>query len=349
MLTPKQYLKTLFNRPKADVHLDGLRGYAIILVLLGHSSNAGYYLYPGISFSGKGKLGVYLFFVLSAYLLDRQIIRKLLSRKANSNYWRYYFTRRFLRIYPMYFTSLLLFFLLYKQGLNIAIVPDLKSIANHLMLVEGNGIFWSIPAEFKYYLISPVVLLVVHHLLQWRTMPVILFLGLMFTVPAWVLYYHLLPADQTLPHLSFFLVGTAVAVFEQLLPQAILRLKSSYVLEVLLWISAGIAIVVASWGVDLLRPDWYPFFTLWFAALLLKTGGKTGLFSWISKWRIVQAIGNISFSMYLGHMLILTALGQFFPGIQSIGFYVFVIATLILSLLSHYFVERPLSLVKIKG
>jgi peptidoglycan/LPS O-acetylase OafA/YrhL len=55
--------------------LDGLRGIAILLVLLGHSSLCGMYLFPGLDLSHLGTYGVYLFFVLSAYLLDYQIIK----------------------------------------------------------------------------------------------------------------------------------------------------------------------------------------------------------------------------------------------------------------------------------
>ena len=52
--------------------LDGLRGFAVLLVLLSHMSLVGINLVPGLDFAGIGKAGVYLFFVLSAFLLTWQ-------------------------------------------------------------------------------------------------------------------------------------------------------------------------------------------------------------------------------------------------------------------------------------
>ena len=44
--------------------LDGLRGLAVLIVFLSHTSNDGVFLLPSANFSGIGKSGVFLFFVL---------------------------------------------------------------------------------------------------------------------------------------------------------------------------------------------------------------------------------------------------------------------------------------------
>ena len=54
--------------------LHGLRGIAASSVLLTHASNNGYHVLPGVSFSGTGRSGVFLFFVLSAFLLTSQVL-----------------------------------------------------------------------------------------------------------------------------------------------------------------------------------------------------------------------------------------------------------------------------------
>ncbi len=48
--------------------LDGLRGIAVLFVWMSHSSGRGQAL-GWLNLHGVGRLGVYLFFVLSAYLL----------------------------------------------------------------------------------------------------------------------------------------------------------------------------------------------------------------------------------------------------------------------------------------
>src|SRR4051794_11471208 len=75
--------------------LDGLRGVAVFTVFLSHSSGRGLSLAPWLNFTGIGHLGVYLFFVLSGFLLGHSL---LVSRPTT---WEFY-VRRFLRIFPLY-------------------------------------------------------------------------------------------------------------------------------------------------------------------------------------------------------------------------------------------------------
>lgn len=49
--------------------LDGLRGIAVLTVFLSHSSGFRQRITPWTSFHGTGHIGVYLFFVLSGFLL----------------------------------------------------------------------------------------------------------------------------------------------------------------------------------------------------------------------------------------------------------------------------------------
>ena len=61
------------GRPRHLNALDGLRGLAVLVVLASHFSSAG--LFPRPALHGVGKSGVYLFFVLSAFLLVRNLLR----------------------------------------------------------------------------------------------------------------------------------------------------------------------------------------------------------------------------------------------------------------------------------
>ena len=83
--------------------LDGLRGIAILLVLLHH-------LWPtkgALSHLGRiseaGWIGVDLFFVLSGYL----ITGILLDSAGRPHYYRNFIVRRTLRIFPLYYLFLL--------------------------------------------------------------------------------------------------------------------------------------------------------------------------------------------------------------------------------------------------
>ena len=90
--------------------LDGIRGIAILLVLVAHFVGA----YEPISPRGQtvfnvlrsGWCGVDLFFVLSGFL----ITGILFDTKAAPNFFRAFYMRRFLRIFPLYYALLLLWF-----------------------------------------------------------------------------------------------------------------------------------------------------------------------------------------------------------------------------------------------
>src|SRR5271154_3638227 len=86
--------------------LDGLRGMAILLVLGFHFCGDSHYFFAPIF--RIGWMGVDLFFVLSGYL----ITTILLNTRGQRNYYRNFYVRRFLRIFPLYYGFLAVFLLI---------------------------------------------------------------------------------------------------------------------------------------------------------------------------------------------------------------------------------------------
>src|SRR6516165_8942070 len=84
--------------------LDGIRGIAILLVMLHNESR----IYPSLYLQNifeSGWMGVDLFFVLSGFL----ITGILLDSKYSEHYFRNFYARRCLRIWPLYYS--LIFFM----------------------------------------------------------------------------------------------------------------------------------------------------------------------------------------------------------------------------------------------
>ncbi|HTV48111.1 MAG TPA: acyltransferase [Phycisphaerae bacterium] len=90
--------------------LDGLRGLAILLVLVLHFSHfwpqdTRFSIYLGRTLSTCGS-GVQLFFVLSGFLITGILLD---SKGTAPRYFRNFYMRRFLRIFPIYYAAIGLF------------------------------------------------------------------------------------------------------------------------------------------------------------------------------------------------------------------------------------------------
>ena len=151
------------SNPQSQIDsVDGLRGVAVLLVFLSHTSNQGFFLFPFLNLAGIGKEGVYLFFVLSAFLLTLPFLEGGAGAFKKAPLINY-FIRRFFRIYPLYivflifcyFTGGYLWILLgLPEPLGIPYVLSLKQIYEHIFLIEGVGVSWSILVEFRFYFIA---------------------------------------------------------------------------------------------------------------------------------------------------------------------------------------------------
>src|SRR4051794_17264757 len=125
--------------------LDGLRGLAVLLVLLDHASDAHLRIFPAADMNRAGKYGVHLFFVLSAFLLTHLLLLRPAPDLVRARTWINYAVRRFLRIFPLYALVLVVLVRLHRLHWH--------DVFNHLLLRDGRHQFWTIPVEVKYYMI----------------------------------------------------------------------------------------------------------------------------------------------------------------------------------------------------
>ncbi len=335
--------------------LDGLRGIAVIMVLLSHSSNHGIYFLPSLRFNGIGIGGVYLFFTLSAYLLDSQIANSLINHKADIHFWKYYFLRRLLRIYPLLSLALLVFFLLASMGIPTCIIHG-QDIVNHLLLRDGCSVFWSIPVEFNYYFISPLILLFCHYIFRWdwvKTGLLLTGMATCFLLGDWLFGFHKLSLFK---YLIVFLTGTFIAVFHLLrqpekLPPGLAKyigLAGFIALFLCLFLNEN---YVGQWMVNSLSHHGRKSMLIYVALcgiLLLAALYDKGYFRKFLENKILRFTGVISYSIYLFHLPILLLMEEKIIQVPPyLGIYVFLGSTISLSLITYFLIERPLALIPI--
>lgn len=331
------------EHPDHHKPLDGLRGLAVLIVVFGHGANHGLGPFGPDSMMIRGKLGVYLFFVLSAYLLDRQIIKMFQQGRAQWDYWRYYFSRRVLRIFPLFFLALVVFRVANAAGLKV-VIHSWGQLWEHLALQRGDHIFWSIPVEFKYYLISPILLYFFHRVLRWNLWAMGITFAALF-VGVYQYSVHWQPVGtSTLLYLNIFLMGTLVAVLERCVPNFWNALRTFKSASSLGW-SVILAFSLWSWKMDDFTSinTFLPAAALWSIALAATFG--PGWWASLLSFKPLRWVGKVSFSMYLFHIPVLMWVKTWAIPSGPLWF-IYLGLTALVCAATFLLVERPLQLFK---
>jgi peptidoglycan/LPS O-acetylase OafA/YrhL len=147
--------------------LDGIRGLAIIGVLLTHGS---YVFRTGDHVLAMGWTGVDLFFVLSGFLITGILI----DTKAAQNRGKSFYARRILRIFPIYYLTIFLVLIAQQHIEWIRAVAEMQMWPDRLsyLLYFKNFVplwhqgeahqtllshFWSLAGEEQFYCLWPLV------------------------------------------------------------------------------------------------------------------------------------------------------------------------------------------------
>ncbi|MEO0649085.1 MAG: acyltransferase [Planctomycetota bacterium] len=334
--------------------LDGLRGIAVLLVLMAHLP-----VHQGPRWLGwiglhlqPGYMGVDLFFVLSGFL----ITRILLFDQARGWPLRYFLARRCLRIFPIFYLTVGVMALL-RPG------PDLPWVATYLsnFYYAEHGLSgplahtWSLSVEEHYYLVWPA-------LVYWLSPRVARRVALFLLVPAAALCAVWIVREYPLLE--------ARAMVQVLTPTRMLSLAAGSIIawhELRLrarpgWAALG-ALFVGGSGYALVhqsavRPDFFPWFpALWlvgFAALSsglvvlgIVTSGKRNPLALVLSAGPLPVVGKISYGLYLYHLPIFVGLGVYGmqaklepPSLERCA--LAVALALGLSAASYRLVERPI-------
>lgn len=159
-MTPEKH-----HRPHYPA-LDGLRGFCCLLVIFYHTFY--FILHKYLSFIW---VSIDIFFVLSGYLITDILLNTELNKKSIFNFY----IKRGLRVFPLYYLSLIIFFIIFPllsvTILNIDYYIENQVwfwtfLQNWLMIFNepsesGLVHLWSMAVEEQFYLLWPLVILFV--------------------------------------------------------------------------------------------------------------------------------------------------------------------------------------------
>jgi peptidoglycan/LPS O-acetylase OafA/YrhL len=376
---PKQSKTEPRENAKRIPELDGLRGLAILLVLIWHfgcdaNSAGSHWTFYLIDAGSLFWSGVDLFFVLSGFLIGGI----LLDARNSPNYFKAFYTRRVFRILPIYVFVVAAFYLFRAAGVPGRIAgsdwlfgPTVPWYAYATFtqnigyaIGQPNLAFWlaatwSLAVEEQFYLILPAVIWFVSE--KWLPY----FLGCaIVAAPLLRLFLNLSSSHGKLASFSLMpsradalLLGVAAAMLVRT-PSLWESLKIKRRLLVAAWFAllAGLPLIIlfhssnplTSIWMSTIGLSWMAFFYLGLLLLALIYSG-----SWMGRalrnsW--LKALGTISYGVYLIHWPVLGLIFMIFrhknPWAQTLSERGLILLGLAITIgiasLSWTFFEKPL-------
>jgi peptidoglycan/LPS O-acetylase OafA/YrhL len=160
--------KTLMNTDTPKKHevkkiyfpnLDGLRCIAVFLVVVWHIEiHKVRFGFKQLYFNDTGFMGVSIFFILSGFLIAYiLLVEKEINQKVN---FKAFYIRRILRIWPLYFFTLLFGFFIYPREMSLStllmcllLLPNIPFMLGHIHPYVQP--IWTIGVEEQFYLFQP--------------------------------------------------------------------------------------------------------------------------------------------------------------------------------------------------
>ncbi|MCJ7926430.1 MAG: acyltransferase [Pantoea vagans] len=318
------------NFPAAD----GIRGLAVLIVLIVHSMVIFFpKTYDGLA--GSGKIGVWLFFVLSAFLLTNTFIQKGFGIHNIYSY----VLGRVIRIMPLYILTLLVY-----SAFGYFSLQDAYTI---FKLNSPWGHLWTIAVEFKFYFILPIVAFVLIKMNdRFGLVYTLISAAFIMAIQQWYYpYYDVKPSStDMIGYISAFVPGMCCAVMlsentfkKDFVSDAVCAL---ILIGVMLSIPEVRSVFLGIPNDDYLLNKHVHFSFAW-TILIFFTLSSSGKANKLFSSKALRQLGKWSFSIYLFHWLVYTQISTNHQNSVFASLFALVLS-IIVGALVFYFFERPI-------
>jgi peptidoglycan/LPS O-acetylase OafA/YrhL len=302
--------------------LDGIRGTAILLVLAYHLIQSVQYEFgfglnnPLLNAAVFGWTGVDLFFVLSGFL----ITGILFDHKGSDHYFKHFYMRRALRIFPLYFGTLLVILLLrllWPAGGTQIYGTESQSwmwvyMTNVVMAWKGAGAFgvldhfWSLAIEEHFYMVWPFVVFVLNRQQLMRVAAVVIVVALVARTGLTLNGLNSLAIYILTPlRLDALCMGALLALVVRG-PAGISRLIGPAKLVSLITGVAIVAIIVTRrtwhWDDPVMQTIGFSLLAVFFGSILILAVGSR--LEQVFNVSILRWFGKYSYGMYVWHPIV---------------------------------------------
>lgn len=340
--------------------LDGIRAIAALMVMFFH-------FFQGADGSGAlfllikkyaifGQTGVSLFFVLSGFL----ITRILLNTKQGPSYFKNFYLRRALRIFPLYYLFLIFFYFLIPVFEHSSFIPFNQQIYFWVYLQNiattfnwpnnGPGHFWSLAIEEHFYLFWP---LLIYFLDNKKIKIAIFFIIAVAAITRLLLIrYNYEVFYFTLSRMDELAVGALLAIWE-----VEGKLKPGNSRKFILMFCLIIIPTIALWvfttgqGIDIIQISKFILLSFCYFSLigLSITIKESNWIKKILKFNVLSYTGKISYGLYVYHPLCFWLLTKHFK-INSllVSFVLSFAFCYLIASISYYFFEAKFLKLKSK-
>ena len=321
---------------------DGIRGFACVIVLLIHAS-ALFFSDTYMALAGTGKIGVWLFFVLSAFLLTSKFERSGFSLFFISAY----VLGRVLRILPLFVITVCLYYVLGTAGISTS-----DNLKDAVLLRQGYAHLWTIPVEFKFYLFLPFIAFALLKAKQYGGHVAVLGLSVaMVFVQQWLWPYWETVENSISTHwyLSSFTVGCYFAVsfefYRRRITPSIATVIGVIVIVLMLLSSPYMRNIILDMPMDKWLQNKFLYLSLLWGIFIVALADGRGLIGALLQSKIMKKLGAWSFSIYLVHWYFYVTFGSANPN-SFLWMLIGIACAVAFGAVLHYVVEAPIERVR---